>query len=65
MSKLTVKEYRNFFSNKSEPEEDDAVMARVTGIDAGELAEMPYSEYRRLWRKFFARCRQPDSDPNG
>jgi len=64
LMKINVKEYRALF-NKRQPEaEETATLAKVTGLDAKELVELPLLEWKRMTKAFILKCVQPLADPN-
>ena len=64
LSKMTIREYRGMFDAQEDTDKSDAVLARVAGMTLEELQSLPYPDYRKIAKKFFARCREPESDPN-
>lgn len=52
---LSVAEIRALLDMKKNQHEQDEILGKAVGMTAGELAEMPYPEYRKLTR-FFWKC---------
>jgi hypothetical protein len=61
---LTVKEYRALFDPKQSQADEDATMAKVTGLSTDELQALPLLEWKRVYRRFLTVCAQPLADPN-
>ena len=59
---MTVREFRAFVGAGSNPEEDDAIVCKYTGIKPDELQDLPQTDYRTL---VFAIVREANRhDPN-
>ena len=64
LGKLTIREYRALF-DVSQPDEDEyKTLAKVTGLSAKEIGDLPFLEWRKLYRAFLEKCSQPVADPN-
>ena len=63
-TKITLQQYRDLFKPSQSTEEEDRLISRVCGMDAEEYTSLSYLEWRRLTAAFFARARNPLSDPN-
>jgi hypothetical protein len=64
LGKLTIKEYRALFDPAQPDAEEYAVLAKVTGLGADEIGDLPLLEWKRLYRAFMTACAQPLADPN-
>jgi len=64
ISKISLREFRALIDPDRPDEEGDELLGRCAGLDAEEVADLPYPEYRKLTRAFFAKAREPLSDPN-
>jgi hypothetical protein len=63
LSKLTLKEYRELFNRQQPQADEDATMRKVTGLTQEELENLPLEDYKRLFKAFMGRCREPIADP--
>ena len=63
-SKITLKEFRSLREPQQTEEEADEILARVAGLEPADLEELPYDEYRQLWRAFFVASRDAGSEKN-
>jgi hypothetical protein len=64
LNKISIREYRALF-DRNQPDDDEyRTLAKVTGISAKEIGDLPFLEWRRLYLAFIERCAQPLSDPN-
>jgi hypothetical protein len=61
---ISMKEYRGLFDPSQSAEQDDAVYAKVLGITAEELADMPQPDYRWACRSVLDAAKEPLADPN-
>lgn len=64
LNRITLEEWRNLFHQEQPEEEGDKILARVCGLEAGEIVKLGYLDYRRLTKKFFERAREPLADPS-
>ena len=64
LNKITLREFRALVDPARPDEEGDELLGRCAGLDKDEIANLPYPEYRRLTKAFFARAREPLADPN-
>lgn len=64
LSRITIREYRSLFDKDQKQEDEDAVLAKACGLTVDELLGLSQPEYRRLVQEFFAKAREPLSDPN-
>jgi len=60
LSKLTIKQWREYVrTEKPEPEDDDAIIAKTCGLTADEIGELSFLDYRRLVKAFSDRTTGP------
>jgi len=64
LGKITLREFRALVDPARPDEEGDELLGRCAGLSAEEIASLPYPEYRRLTKAFFAAAREPLADPN-
>jgi hypothetical protein len=64
LSKMTIREYRGLFSTTEDTDTSDGTIAKVAGLTLEEFQALPFPDYRRVSAKFFARAREPLTDPN-
>jgi|WetSurMetagenome_2_1015567.scaffolds.fasta_scaffold98835_2 hypothetical protein len=64
LSRMSIKEYRGLFDPQEDNDKSDETIARVGGMALDEFQALSFPDYRRVTAKFFARCREPLSDPN-
>jgi hypothetical protein len=64
LNKISIKEYRALF-DRDQPDADEyRSLGKVTGLSAQEIGDLPFLEWRRLYRAFLEKCAQPLADPN-
>lgn len=62
--KISLSEYRALF-DAHQPEEEDAVLARVAGLTVDEYRALPVPDWRALAAAFFRKAREPlETAPN-
>jgi len=59
-STITIAEWRSLFGNKTSAEDDDAIVSRITGIDAPTLSKLLLRDYQRLFNAIVAAAKQTD-----
>ncbi len=64
LGQLTVKEYRALFDPKQSQADEDATLAKVTGLGIEGVVDLPLQEWKRIYRAFLTACAQPLADPN-
>ncbi len=64
LEKVSIREFRNFAKGTMLAEEDDAILAKATGMTVEEIGNLPQPVYRRLLRDFFQAAQEPLADPN-
>lgn len=64
VSTLTQKEWRNFFSNTTSGDDDDKVLARLTGKEVKFFDSLTRDDYRRIFDKVVQLANRPLDDPN-
>jgi len=64
LGKLTIKEYRALFDPQQPDADEYTTLAKVTGLGAQEIGDLPLLEWKRLYRAFMTACAQPLADPN-
>lgn len=61
---ITEAEYRSLFHTTQSLEEEDAILARVSGVPLDKITQLSKGDYKRLWQGFFKKVRDPLSDPS-
>ena len=64
LHKITMREYRRFFTSDSSPYEDDEVFAKALGLTADELVDLPQPDYRAACFAVLEIARKPLAVPN-
>lgn len=64
LEQLTIAEYRKFAQGSMLDDQDDELLARVTGKTVDWVRGLSQPSYRRLLAAFFRKARDPLSDPN-
>jgi len=64
MSVITIREYRELFKKGQKQEDEDATLARASGLTVDELLDLSQPDFRRLAEAFFKAAREPLADPN-
>lgn len=60
LSLITIAEYRSLFDPEKKQDDGDPIIAKVTGLTELEVAELPYTEYKRIAKAFFKKAAEPD-----
>jgi hypothetical protein len=63
LDRITIKEYRTLFEDRQTDEAGDAIIAKCTGLTVDQVQSLGQNEWRRLVKAFFAKAREPLSDP--
>lgn len=63
LSKITIKEYRAFTKGSLLTDEDDAILARCSGLTVDAIQNLSQYEYRLFMGAFFRKATGP-IDPN-
>jgi hypothetical protein len=61
---FTLEEYRELFNPGQPEEEADAVISRAAGVKLEDYHALKMSDWKRLMKAFFKKCRDPLADPN-
>lgn len=64
VSKMTVREWRDFITPNGPAERDDEIVAKCCGLELEALTDLPYLDYRRLVLEIVKLARSPLADPN-
>ena len=64
LSKLTYGQWLGLFDPKESDERSDETLARVAGLTIERLKSLGFIEYKKLFKAFVKRSRDPLSDPN-
>ena len=64
LHQLSRKDYNAFRRGLLTDEQDNALLAKVTGMTADMIDALPLDEYKRLLAAFFKKAREPLADPN-
>lgn len=59
LEKITVEEYRNMFKPGATQEAEDALVARVAGIDPSAFKKMSLREYKKFTQAFYTKAVNP------
>ena len=60
---MTVREFRALVGTEGGPEEDDALIAKYSGLKVDELLDLPQSDYRTILFEIVKEANRP-IDPN-
>jgi hypothetical protein len=63
LDRLSMREYRAFCKGSLLSEDDDQLLAKVTGLPVESFGDLPQPEYRRVLAAFFTKAREPLADP--
>jgi hypothetical protein len=64
MSKISIREWRALLDVKQPDEEEFATIAKITGMDPEDVANMPQPDFVLLGRHISMVAANPVSDPN-
>ncbi len=64
LEKITITEHRKFAKGSMLEEEDDEILAKVTGQSVEWVRGLSQVDYRRVLLGYFKKSREPLSDPN-
>lgn len=64
LSRISEREYRTLFDRGQSIEDEDALIAKVTGLAVEELLDLSKADFKRIWAAFFKKVREPLSDPS-
>jgi hypothetical protein len=64
LTKVTRRQYSDFRLGKLGDDQDNAILADVTGMTADMIEALPLIEFRQLVRAFFRKATEPLADPN-
>ena len=64
LEKITISEHRKFARGSMLDEEDDEILAKVTGQPVEWIRDLSQVDYRRLLAGYFKKAREPLADPN-
>jgi len=60
LTKLKIKEWRDYVRNESpEPEDDDGIIAKTCELTAEEIGDLNFLDYRRLIKAFTDKTANP------
>ena len=59
LEKITVEEYRGMFKPGATQEAEDAMVARVAGIDPAMFKKMSLHEYKKFTQAFYTKAVNP------
>lgn len=62
VSTLKIREWRSFWNAKSDPDEDDKVIARLAGLTVEQLQDLLRDDYRRVFEKIMSLSNRPLDD---
>jgi hypothetical protein len=62
--KITIKEWRALLNPEQKEEDEYKLLAKVSGLTAKEVADLPYPDFRLLGLKVAEKASNPLSDPN-
>lgn len=61
---LSIAEYRALLDPKQPREEENEILARVSGLTVEEYTALPMLQWRRLCKAFFEKAAAPLASPN-
>jgi hypothetical protein len=64
LNKITIKEFRSLFDKEQSDDEGDKILAKACGLNAEQVSNLPYPDYRRLSKAFFEAVKEPEKDPS-
>lgn len=64
LNKVTRKQYTDFARGKMTDDQDNALLAKVTGLRVAQIENLTQPEFRRLVRAFYKKAMEPLADPN-
>ena len=64
LMELTLSEYRSLFDKEQKTEDEDEILARVSGLSVEEYRKLLYPDWKRLTLALFQAFRNPLQDPN-
>jgi len=59
---LTVADVREFLTTKKKDHEGDAILGKACGMTPDELAALPFPDYRKITKEFWACMSDPLKD---
>jgi hypothetical protein len=59
LSKITVKAWREYVRAETQPEDDDAMLSKLTGLAPEEIENLSYLDWRKLDKAFAEKIRNP------
>jgi hypothetical protein len=59
LTKMTIGEYRRLFDKTQTPDDEDAIIAKIAGIEAEDIKALNFIEYHRFINAFFKRSANP------
>ena len=59
LTKITVKAWREYVRADTTPEDDDAMLSKLTGLVPEEIENLSYLDWRKLDRAFAEKIRNP------
>jgi len=64
LAQVSRRAWIDFSTGKLSADEDDALLARVSGMSADMIQALPVLEYKALVRAFVRKLREPLANPN-
>ena len=61
---LSIKEWRALLNPEQSDEDEYATLAKVSGLEAKDIEDLPYPEFRALVQAITKKAANPISDPN-
>lgn len=61
---ITISEWREIFDPKTTVDDEDGIMARVSGLSVEELRDLSLEDWKRIWHALRRKVREPLADPN-
>ena len=62
--KITISEWRSLLNPEQSNEDEYKLLAKVSGLTAKKVADLPYPDFRLLGQKVAEKASNPLSDPN-
>ena len=64
LSKISIGEYKALFDRDQSDKDEYATLAKVSGIDAEDIDNLPLDDWKRFYKAFITKAIAPLDDPN-
>ena len=61
---ITISEFRSLFKHEQAPEEENRLLAKVSGLTVEEFEQLPYPDWKLLTTAFFVKAKDPLKEKN-